>query len=590
MAAAETQKNHPEYYRLKPEDPSFETLVTKCLEPFEKNGQKSQLKTGLTALTEDRIQVFNNGDRPFSPASKEYRGTFVAEARTLITKYCSGLVNAGDEIIEERKQEFFNVFEIAPKLISIMVSNQNYIQYVQRAQALELLKAALHLARYPETDMRILVGVGGSDSAFTNTRFPAYVVPALEVATQISEFYTARKKEKLESPAISKAFDEEAQKIGRPLTKDERREVSAKIKPNEDGKFPNLTEEEERLAVKEYGIRTSPIKIKYFSAHHAAIAINHTKDPHAIVIRAQENQKVIKDFIELHYPSQAAAVEYQQDTPWEQLKPRSRLVIDYLARLTRSSRDNAVKETLAKLEKLGAKQGGDNGRQFSAEYAAIHPIIFDDLLDLPKTRYMTGSPELPVINMTIGGRPERHFCAVREFLSSNATAKGFIEFLKQRMSTNPTEEAFLSRTLEVVKRWQRRRDFVAKQFKFESLNGSPRNPKIEVALITSIGTKPTYYTTGFDKPFGTPVDEHLTYLAKIEATLHYTYVQFLDHDDLEEGDANTKDDNTPENIEKRKLVHARSILQGVRHDLEVIKKVTEKTATKNPARGEIVFA
>lgn len=497
----------------------FNTLVQRCLAPFQQNEEQADKKVRV----EERIQVFNNGDRPLPVTDKAHRTVFTDEAARIVGQFCHDLIQPDGNLVPDREQEWFNLMDIAPKLIEIMTDRDNHISLVQQPQALNIVTSALYLARNPNANAVIRVGFGGSDDPYTSSRLPAYSIPALKIAEKIRNFYEDRKMSKLHRVALQKKATELEQKLERPLSKEEKAILAQELTPDQDGHYQILDPEEEQAFLDMYSIPKSLPKIEFFFAYQAAIAINQTMDPEQIQKRAHENIRAVRDYVLTYHPRVASQVSFQEDIPWNQHRPHSKIILQYLAHLLRTSEDRSIQETLATLQNLGSNHGGQNGAEQAAEYAAIHPWGFGDRLNIPYVNYIKDRHDNNEINITIGGKPERHFCSVRTFLSQRANPDGLIDFIDTRINESgldDREKAELIKTLSVVKRWRkitdasRQKAYIKDDESQWNRIGSIRadTPQVGISLITSIGEKPTYYATEYDSPIDADPDEYDRFL------------------------------------------------------------------------------
>ena len=164
----------------------FQRLVRKCLKPFETDTSK-------------RIRTFIDGGDASSPMDPNLKGAFTTEAERVVSMYCQSPIESDGRI----NQWFYNLEEVAPNLIAIMVRHDHYIGLVQQSNALNILAAALDIAQNPNKEITIRVGIGGSDDEFTPARFASYGLPALIIAEEIQTLFEQRKKNKLASFAAN---------------------------------------------------------------------------------------------------------------------------------------------------------------------------------------------------------------------------------------------------------------------------------------------------------------------------------------------------------------------------------------------------
>lgn len=512
----------------------FASLVSKCLLPFEENSPTNDKK----AVVKDRIQLFSDGEAPYSPMSGipyevdtpkglrtknsfDRKEAFVEQAKFAIARYCQDYFEADGSIASKHEQDWYNLVEIAPELVKIMTSRDNYVTLAHENHAVNIIASATHMARYPETQIVLRTGIGGSDDEFTSHRFAAYGLPALKIAEDIQSFYAQREDERLVHAAIDKAKDLSVDYLNTPsLSRGFRKDLSDQVRAiiKQDGLEALLSPEEQTQVCRKYAIAQDPISIQFFFADEAAIAINHTMDAEKIPARTAENTEALADHVNTFHPAVAEKVTYLKDIPWSSHKPYARTLIEYLAEELRQADDKTVRETLSTLETLGDNHGGENGSQRAAEYAAMHPLPFGDRLNLPFTSYLQGVSDNPTINITVGGRTERHFCAIREYLSTTANPTRLVAFIEAKIDQGIADEEVTqyTRMIQQINRWERRVGVIREKYVDEHdpnpKLARPDKPLHDIMLVTNVGYTPTYYATEYDRPWDSDAGQYYDYL------------------------------------------------------------------------------
>lgn len=540
------------------ENKLLKRLAQKCLYPF------------LEANDERRIKLFTDGTPPYYPTeSADVRSRFVEEAEKVVSEYCQNYLDQSGTILPSRQQDWNNLSEIAPELVAIIANRKNYVSLVDKSDALNIIGAAILKAQQPETPMVIRIGIGGSDDEFTSARFPAYGIPAFRIAEQINSFYDGRKKRVLRGAAIDKAIASHQNNKGtEPLTKEERSTIAASTHPDQGGNYPGLTEDEHEEVLKRYSVSNNPVKIQFFIAHHAAIAVNHeSKNIERIQQRSQDNVSVLKEYVAKHHPALADRIEITEDIHWDAISIHAKNQLEYLADELRKSNDPSIQKTLAILEKLGKNHGGNNGADKAAEYAAGHPLTFGDRLNLPNTRFLQEAGGNPQILLTIGCSTERLFCAVRDYLRRNADPERFDAFLARKIEQTQDadgKEPYVI-TKAALEKWQRMIDIHRERF----YDGNPDSNSIprpdlpvhEAQLITNIGSKPPYYATEYDRPYGTDLVTHLAQIREAKTSLKH------------HGETLKRQGENPNTREQlRKLSGEIHLVEGVEFDLVALKE------------------
>ncbi len=508
---------------------------------------------------ETRILFFNNGDKPYLPTSIQERQRFDNDTLRSVLPYVYHMFSSKGELLEEYQTQWYNIVEIVPQVVKILSSHKNHIDMVQKNHSINLITSAIQLAMNPDTTLAVRMGFGGSDDNFTSNRLAAYAIPALEIVDQLNKFYADRLDEKVRNSFIQSKFKEEIEKQnGTPLTRQQKKDLTAKVEKEK--LYLSITDEEKTAIAKKYGVLTQQPRVQLFFAYEAAKAINHSMDPTKITLRAHENIAELERFVNQNYPDIADQVDYLTDKPWDRNKPHRKIIIEYLANLVRQSTSESVKETLDTLQSLGENHGGENGFNQAAEYAAMHPIAFGDRLDLPYINYLNNSRPANIV-ITIGGRTERHFCAVRDYLSNHANPTGLIDFIKRKSSAtkSPEERKELFHTLKLVNRWKKIIDAGRKQEADQPIEENsilrPDQTSHNISLITDLGYTPTYYNSEFDRPNSHNVSQHLRELVLIGDLLEQS-----------------KCDNTS----ITELALKKDKLSGVIKDLEAIREIEEK--------------
>jgi hypothetical protein len=132
--------------------------------------------------------------------------------------------------------------------------------------------------------------------------------------------------------------------------------------------------------------------------------------------------------------------------------------------------------------------------------------LFQDFINLPWSPFLEGVKSNPKVNITIGGRTEKSFCALRDELSESVSPKGFRGFVDKKIKAadDDKERIGLKAVSARVENWEKR---VAKSrenyWDEQAYIIRPDRPNQTIQLITSIGRLPTYYyREGYDQPYG----------------------------------------------------------------------------------------
>ncbi len=475
----------------------------------------------------ERVQFFTDGLPPSFPSGTE-KEIFIEESKQIIRFYTQDILDTNGNIPPGKSQEFKNMLEIAPELVRILTNSESHISFAQRSQSLNILGAALHLSRHPNTELAISMGIGGSDSDMTSARFPAYVIPAAKIIEELNEFYEKRRKNKLTSELAEKMVIEEFTNLPdddpdiKARKKARKKELFESIESGKINPEDYFSDTQTQEIHNRHAIRVNRPRLRVFFAHQAAIAINHTMDSTKIPNRTQENMNALRIYMTTFHPKIAPHMELIVDTPWKEHSPYQTVLIEYLAYELRESQDLNIQKTLAVLRKLGGNHGGEMGAERAAEYAAAHPAVFGDRMNLPYTMYLEGENKNPAINITIGGKTEREFCAVREYLTRIVNAKRLKTFIanKALSASDSKQKQRLQGMIASISRWE---DMIAQRrnrygnIGDEGVIAKADLPIHGIQLITTIGQTPTYYPTEYDIPTGTSDSDVAQHAADLDA-------------------------------------------------------------------------
>ncbi|HBQ51175.1 TPA: hypothetical protein DD690_04300 [Candidatus Daviesbacteria bacterium] len=465
----------------------FQRLVRKCLKPFETDTSK-------------RIRTFIDGGDASSPMDPNLKGAFTTEAERVVSMYCQSPIESDGRI----NQWFYNLEEVAPNLIAIMVRHDHYIGLVQQSNALNILAAALDIAQNPNKEITIRVGIGGSDDEFTPARFASYGLPALIIAEEIQTLFEQRKKNKLASFAANAEVRRTEKQTGEILPRKDRQEIMNNVRAEieKEGIEAALTSEQYAEVVNRYALSDKTPRVQFVFAHQAAIAINGThKNPELIPVRTEERKRVMEEFVQKFFPSIASGVSYIEDIPWNQHSLQTRLTIEYFAHVIRANGDPEAIKTREKLQERGRKHGGEQGAEQAIMYAAIHVPVFGDPVAVPPIDYLQDPLTNADIAITIGGQPEREFCVFRRIVSENASTQGMVKFLDAKMEVTglPSDDEILA-TISKVRGWGE--------------GCSKVKPEHMIPLISTVGDLPPYFADkDYDQPYDTSLEANLDYLS-----------------------------------------------------------------------------
>jgi hypothetical protein len=216
-------------------------------------------------------------------------------------------------------------------------------------------------------------------------------------------------------------------------------------------------------------------------------------------------------------------VEFLQDPCWAEagIEQLGRLAyfVDLLKKAAideTSGANRNVSMVLRILQTRGSHHGGQASLTEASTYAAMHSIVFRDqvpLHDAHNNGVESG------FQITIGGRGERLFNEIREYITVTANPAGFSSFLEHWLArmrrdgihAEPLAPLLNGVDVETVKKLQWR----VRSMDRRSAADVER-PGEAAWLITTIGGQkpPYYYDQTCDVPHGSCISQHLTDLRR----------------------------------------------------------------------------
>lgn len=479
--------NQTDTDRLK-HNTAFRSFLDKCLGGFSQVAPDSKR----------RIALMNNGDKPISPFENSLRNSFRAQAAEVVVSYCRDFF-PDPEGAPDISGGWANIAEIAPRVVSALIDPRS-VPLIDRGEALNILASGLHIARFPQTQIVIRTGYGGSDSPYTTSRFAAYSEPAFQIAERVKKVYQDRAAHKISGAAAKKA--------------------------RETGSEEALTKEEIDSVLTKANVARNPVRVDFFSAHNIAKAVNEDMVPEQIDQRAQDNEQVLRDHAQRYHPD--IPVNVLSDIPQERLSPTQKFIHRFLTELLDRSTDPKIREALAVAEQLGGNRGGQVGQAKSLMYTSSHAQLYGDRMNLPYSTFLTEQPA-PRILFTIGCRTERIFRTIREYCQKNANPQGYKAFLREFITQAADQEEIRDAqvALDELHNWM---EAVAKKRPSYDWNNpkelDPADFNIhEIFGITQIGSVVPYYPAVFedsndeiivlDRPNGTDIDKQRQELAEM---------------------------------------------------------------------------
>jgi len=345
--------------------------------------------------------------------------------------------------IKPGSEEAQQVKSLAPKFVTAMVRS-NDIRGIGQEHAGDIIRTAVELARNPDLLCQTVIrtGFGGTADQELVTRFPAYLLPALDMQKRLIQA-----------------------------------QIDGGIDP-QDVKIPD---------------------VEFFFAPHAFIYVN-GHDRERVLQNAQNMQQITRQFVKEFYPQAVEHVTYRVDKPMEEgvLYPFSKISFDYLAHVVKTSDQEDVRRIVRELEKFGFTRGGELGQSMASHYGALHTVLFQDEIDIPHPDLIdkdTGH----LINLTIGGRPERLFNRIRQEASEKASRNGFVEFARRKLQNGEISTDLF----HAVEMWKIQIDSAEDNMRQHGADASIPSgymPFVTLPFQGGIGDYPVYYHTNFDTP------------------------------------------------------------------------------------------
>lgn len=343
---------------------------------------------------------------------------------------------------EEKDAQWANA-EVAPTIIGLITDKNAYIEGVQKSHALNIVSAALQIARNPNTKIKIVSGFGASEKEASNA-YVGNAIPALEMADRIRIKQAEGRIALTNAPVVELVFATEAG-------------VEANFKDDKEG-------------------------------------------ADSVRARMTSNMDYVAQFAQQLYPD--VAVVFNQDIPWSELSPQTLAVIGYNASIIRNSPSDSVQKTLDELVNSGHTKGTNGStKETAARYAAIHPPVWGINPDYVPTKYLVKDVPGDVV-IRIGPRTESKFDAMIMAIKDTANREGFIEHVLEEARTGNLVTEVAEQIVTSAETYQAEEVLTM---------------VLETAGIGKHG--PTYFTYGYDKPVGHPIDETVRELREEAANI-----------------------------------------------------------------------
>lgn len=409
--------------------------------------------------------------------------------------------------LEPKSGEAIRVSEMAPDLLEALISSPTIVGITPEYYA-NVVRFSIEAARNPKliSETVIRVGFGGSDDSEVSMRWPAYLIPALNL---LEKFDVVRNKRR---DAATRALINSRYKTmvsGQNFAGMEKSEIAAKKtqigeQAREDvlNDVYQFAEDEINRSSEEAGVFELP-SVELFFVPHTGITINH-KDKDRTLGHTKKSIKLASAFLDRFYPQYKKYFHVEIDKPWKHDFMYTDLLFGYFEEVIQ---DHANTEVLQALKGRSANHinGAAHHTHSTPEalYAALHPIIFGDQLGVPVLPAVMRR-NLGLVTITIGGRPERLFNHVRDVISEHATIEGLTTYIQKKVQ-GETDQKRINTLMHIQKRLQNWHETTENRRVRYSVDDSFRYasadlPLLMLPLITTIGQHPVYYQRAYDLP------------------------------------------------------------------------------------------
>lgn len=250
--------------------------------------------------------------------------------------------------------EWSNAYAVVPEIINLISDPTAYIEAVQKSHALNIVSAALQIARNPNTRVKIVSGFGASNTERSNC-YAANAFPALKMADKIRCYF-------------------------------EQRELQGNR-----------------------GLTHAPI-VELVFAQEAGIEANFKNEAEYVRSQMAKNMDHVQKIAEQLYPE--VPLIMNQDIPWSELTPQTSAVIEEDAAKLRDHPSETIRETIDCLVKFGDGKGANSSTiETATKYAAAHRFVWGLKPDYIATRYLREEVAADVV-IRIGPRAETRFDAM----------------------------------------------------------------------------------------------------------------------------------------------------------------------------------
>lgn len=429
---------------------------------FQRNGTDKK-------RTEQSLGVYDLVGQTTSAAQAEYATDLERQIRNSVERQTFTMT------LEERQR----VAMILPSLVGALILDEKYVDKAYARSLPDTVDIALDWFKNPDIidQTHIRVGFGGEE--VSNSRAPAYIVPALETQRRVRETFTRYGNWAIHQEMVNRIQEETSNN-----SEDQREAINrlnatiaqqlAEYGPDQDAKnqselmeeIYNMTAKHEIPAQHKRDILLTtwqdifgePLDVKalenkyhftnkvptlvVFNAAHAAVEVD-GMDYDRVTGARDTTQTLLREFVTAFYPEMADSLEFQNDRHWDNHNYYTQMMVMYSRYLT--SRRSNIGSVWKNLDRFGDhhQRGGKKARVIdgmspSETYGSLHPFFFQDPLEIDNPAELLPDPHImepvepPRHVIFHQGPPEIQFGALRKVWAQDASAKAFVKWLSER--------------------------------------------------------------------------------------------------------------------------------------------------------------
>ncbi|MGB4965950.1 MAG: hypothetical protein WBO77_02490 [Microgenomates group bacterium] len=436
---------------------------------FQRNGTKTNPNGTKIKRTEQSLGIYDLLGQTSNAAEGDYADNLRGEIKKTI-KDKTGLMTH-----EERQRATM----VLPSLVGALLLNEKFVDKAYAKSLPASVEVALDWFINPDIvdQTHIRVGFGGEE--VTNSRAPAYIIPALETQRRVRDTFTRYGNWAIHHEMVERIKESTSQ------TPDHQRDVIAQanaaiadrlaaLDPGQNKKTPSELMEEIYNITSDHGIPgqikrsvlldtwqdvfgepldveqlerkyhfTNKVpKLVIFNAANAAIEVD-GMDRERVTGARDTTQALLQKFAESFYPEMGDSIMFQNDKPWDNHDYYTQMMVMFSRYLT-SKRSN-IGGVWKNLDRFGAHHQRANknarvidGMSPAETYGSLHAFFFQDPLETRNPSELLPDPGImePVDNprhvIFHQGPPEIQFGALRKVWAQDAGAKAFVDWMKWR--------------------------------------------------------------------------------------------------------------------------------------------------------------